>query len=203
MLNKTLKIFIKNPEIGKVKTRLAASVGDEQALSIYQKLLNYTKEVALKVDATKEVWYSQWIDEEDLWGDEFFAKKIQVGNELGDRMKQAFQEAFSKDEHAHVILIGSDCAELETDHIKNAFEELKKVDIVIGPAKDGGYYLIGMSKFTPEIFDGINWSTSLVFDQTIEKVNELDASYSLLKSLNDVDTIKDWNRIKGKILGND
>lgn len=203
MVQKTIKIFVKNPEIGKVKTRLAASVGDKEALSIYQNLLGYTKQIVSKVNGKKEVWYSKFLDENDLWENDFFRKNVQQGEDLGARMKQAFEKSFLLNEHELVILIGSDCAELETAHINEAFEKLKKNDLVIGPAKDGGYYLIGMSKFSPEVFDEINWSTSKVLEQTIRKINEHGASFYLLEALNDVDELEDWERVKDKVIAND
>ncbi|GAB5410121.1 MAG: TIGR04282 family arsenosugar biosynthesis glycosyltransferase [Balneolaceae bacterium] len=202
-MNNTLKIFVKNPEIGKVKTRLAATVGDKEALKVYYSLLSYTKELVLKVEAEKEVWYSEFIDTSDLWNNEGFTKKKQEGEDLGARMKKAFQDSFLKDEQAHVILIGSDCAELEEDHLKNAFEHLRDTDVVIGPAKDGGYYLVGMSKFLPELFEGVRWSTSEVLQQTMEKIKRLSVSYYLLEALNDVDNSQDWERVRTRITSND
>ncbi len=196
MVQRKIKIFVRNPEKGKVKTRLAASVGDEQALSIYLKLLHYTKEIVLNVEAQKEVWYSSFIDEKDLWANKFFTKKKQEGQDLGMRMKNAFQETFFSDKNAQVVLIGSDCAELKKSHIIEAFNQLNKQSIVIGPAKDGGYYLIGMSKYVPEVFEGIDWSTSNVLKQTIGKINESGKTFYLLKELSDIDTIEDWVRIK-------
>lgn len=203
MINKSLKIFVKNPEIGKVKTRLAATVGDQEALKIYHHLLSYTQKVVLKVDTKKEVWYSKYVDETDLWAGELFIKKEQRGKHLGIRMKTAFQDSFLEDKHAQVVLIGSDCAELESCHINKAFEKLKSNDIVIGPAKDGGYYLIGMSKFLPSVFDDINWSTAEVLTQTIEKINTLNSSYYLLETLSDIDHFEDWEKIKDRVLSND
>lgn len=202
-MKKTLKIFVKNPERGKVKTRISASVGDDYALSIYKELLHYTKKVVLKINAQKEIWYSHFVDENDLWEKSFFTKEVQLGKDLGLRMKQAFQQTFLKDEHAQIVLIGSDCAELEEGHINEAFELLKKTDVVIGPAEDGGYYLIGMSKFIPEIFDEITWSSSKVLDQTISKVNEQGIRFNLLETLSDVDEYGDWERVKSKVLSHD
>ncbi len=199
MLINTLKIFVKNPELGKVKTRLASKVGEEQALEIYKQLLCYTNKLVSSVDTIREVWYSECLNENDLWDNEVFEKKVQIGDNLGTRMKVAFQESYLKNEHAKVVLIGSDCAELEESHINEAFNKLRTNELVIGPARDGGYYLIGMSKFIPEIFDEINWSTSRVLEQTLARAKEGQISYHLLEALNDVDEFEDWERIKHKL----
>ena len=194
--SKTIKVFIKNPEKGVVKTRLAASIGKDRALSVYKKLLGYTKNQIVNVEAQKEVWYSKFIDNSDDWDIENFEKKLQSGTDLGERMKNAFKEGFEEDPKQLVILIGSDCAELTQKVIEEAFKELRENDLVIGPAKDGGYYLIGMSKYIPGIFDGIDWSTENVLSQTFAKAKNEHASFSLLEELHDVDTIEDWNRVK-------
>ena len=199
MKSKTLKIFIKNTQLGKVKTRLAASIGDDEALKVYKKLLNYTRIMTSKVDSQKEVWYSNFIQEKDDWNTLFCAKKIQKGEDLGIRMKNAFGDSFEMNKDEKVILIGSDCAELTSEIIEKAFEELEKHDVVIGPAKDGGYYLIGMNSYYPKLFTNIEWSTSSVFKKTMSTIQENELSYFLLKELNDVDTIEDWNSVKGLI----
>ncbi|MBO6522617.1 MAG: TIGR04282 family arsenosugar biosynthesis glycosyltransferase [Balneolaceae bacterium] len=203
MPSKTIKIFVKNPEKGAVKTRLAVSVGQEKALFVYEKLLGYTKNLVLDVEAQKEVWYSKFVDHNDQWSEGFFIKKLQSGSNLGERMKQAFKESFSESAKQKVVLIGSDCAELTTEIIDQAFEKLRVIDLVIGPAEDGGYYLIGMSKFIPEIFDGIDWSTESVLSQTFTKARNSYAKVSLLPKLNDVDTIEDWEKVKERFNTND
>jgi len=203
LLINTVKIFVKNPEVGKVKTRLASKVGEELALKIYQQLLSYTEKMVSSVVAKREVWYSQYLNENDLWDNELFEKNVQIGDNLGSRMRQAFQESYLKNENAKVVLIGSDCAELEKAHINDAFEKLTTNELVIGPAKDGGYYLIGMSKFMPEVFDKISWSTSQVLEQTLKRANGINASYYLLEKLNDVDEVEDWEQIKHKLISHD
>lgn len=200
---KTIKVFIKNPEKGAVKTRLAASVGDDRALFVYKKLLDYTRNLVSGIDAQKEVWYSKFVDDSDGWGIENFTKKQQSGANLGERMRNAFKESFIQDREQFVVLIGSDCAELTPEILEQAFEELRKKDLVIGPAEDGGYYLIGMSRFIPEIFVGIDWSTENVLSQTLTKAKKEGAGFALLSELNDVDTIEDWERIKGRLSTHD
>ncbi|MDB9708527.1 TIGR04282 family arsenosugar biosynthesis glycosyltransferase [Salibacteraceae bacterium] len=188
--NDRLIIFVKNPEIGRVKTRLAKTIGDEQALSIYQKLLLYTKEITKGLNADKSVYYSEHIDNNDLWDNMLFSKHLQRGDDLGERMQNAFADAFAQGKE-RVIIIGSDCLELETYMIKEAFAVLENNDVVLGPAKDGGYYMIGMTAFLPTLFEDKNWSTDDLLMDTILDLKKMNAKYYLLKTLNDIDTIED------------
>lgn len=185
-----LLIFIKNPKKGKVKTRLAESVGEKKALQIYNHLLQITKSITDKVQCTRQVWYSDYIDKNDLWSNGKYEKRLQSEEHLGERMKDSFRQNFTKG-YKKVVIIGSDCASLTKDIIENAFKELRENDIVIGPSEDGGYYLLGMSSFYPQLFDDISWSTSDVLDQTLGRVIDLELSYKLLSELNDIDTIED------------
>jgi hypothetical protein len=193
---KKLIIFVKNEEAGKTKTRLAAAIGDEQALEVYQKLLGRTFKQTRDLDITKEVWYSRFIAENDIWEAGDFKKQLQSGENLGKRMSNAFQESFLEESFQKVVIIGSDCAELTSDIIQQAFQELEEHEFVIGPAEDGGYYLLGMRSYHPEVFEEIEWSTGSVFQKTVEKIRDIGSNYTTLKELNDVDTIEDWNRVK-------
>ncbi len=190
-----LIIFIKNPIRGKVKTRIAATVGDDEALAIYQKLLDFTKKTTLSVTVKRYLFYSEAIENNDTWSLDFFDKKQQYGANLGERMKNAFESVFSEG-YTKVAIIGSDCLELSPEILNNAFEKLEKNDFVIGPADDGGYYLIGMNHFMPSVFDNIQWSEAKVFDDTVEKINRLNKKYSCLPTLSDTDTEIDWLRLK-------
>ncbi len=183
-------IFVKNPEPGKVKTRLAKSVGDDAAFKIYLKLLNHTMEQAKSVNCTKEVWYSLFVDVDDLFDKKLFQKKVQSGSNLGDKMKHSFKSAFACG-FEKVVIIGSDCPGISTELIESAFEKLERSDLVIGPAFDGGYYLLGMKEFIPGIFDTIPWSTSKVFDRTVEIANAKSLSTATLTVLRDIDTEDD------------
>jgi rSAM/selenodomain-associated transferase 1 len=188
--NDRLIIFVKNLDKGRVKTRLAAELGDEQALNIYHKLMLYTKEVTKQLNANKAVYYSDRIDNNDLWDNMLFDKRLQDGSDLGERMQNAFAESFAEGKQ-RVIIIGSDCLELETYMIKEAFAVLENNDVVLGPARDGGYYLIGMKKFFPTLFEDKTWSTSDVLMDTILDLKKMNARYYLLKTLNDIDTLSD------------
>lgn len=190
-----LLIFVKNPEAGKVKTRLSKTVGRDKALAVYQKLLAYTRNVASPVEADKQVWYSRYIDVNDQWDPKQYSKVIQQGKDLGERMKYAFAEAF-RNGYKKVVIIGSDCAELSSGIIEQAFDSLGKQDVVVGPSVDGGYYLLGMKRLHPNLFEDIEWSTPVVLSKTLERVKQERLGLHLLPELNDVDDEADWNKVK-------
>ena len=198
-MKRDLIIFVKNPVLGKAKTRLAASIGDVAALEVYRQLLAYTKHVVQKLDALKTVWYSSHVEKEDIWTKGGFNKKVQIGDDLGQKMNNAFEATFAQEKSDAVVIIGSDCAELEERHVSEAFDALESNDIVLGPAKDGGYYLLGMRVFVPELFESIDWSTSKVAEQTLYAIKENNLSYLLLDELNDVDTVEDYVQIKHRL----
>jgi rSAM/selenodomain-associated transferase 1 len=192
MTQKRLIIFVKNPVEGEVKTRLASSLGDKKALEVYQQLLKITAGAVEDVNAEKLVSYSGYIEKRDDFDEQRFKKTIQKKGDLGEKMKHAFRAGFD-DGFNRVVLIGSDCPEISKRLIDEAFKELTEADSVIGPSDDGGYYLIGLSRFIPEIFDDIEWSTSTVFSSTINALNDVGATYRVLKKLNDIDTESDLN----------
>lgn len=182
-----LIIFVKNPILGKAKTRLAATIGDEQALKVYQLLLEKTKHETVNLNLDKLVYYSDHIDNSDLWKNQSYDKEVQVPGDLGIKMASAFEKAF-QDGYQRVCIIGSDCYEMSQAHLESAFKMLKSNDAVIGPAEDGGYYTIGMSRFIPELFENKAWSTDTVGADTIKNFQNLALSYEVLPTLNDVDT---------------
>lgn len=189
-----LIIFVKNPEKGRVKTRLAKSIGEDQALAVYHRLLSYTKEITKKLNCEKAVYYSDSIDHNDLWDNMIYDKHLQQGNDLGERMQDALSNAFASGKK-RVVIIGSDCIELESYMIKEAFAVLDNNDVVIGPAKDGGYYLLGMKKFLPTLFENKRWSSEDLLMDTILDLKKMQSSYFLMKTLNDIDTIEDLRQI--------
>lgn len=183
-------IFVKNPILGKVKTRLAKDVGDINALAVYNKLLIHTNFVSSLADCEKAVYYSDEISSHDLWLEREYNKYVQEGSDLGERMLNAFDLGFFK-RFKKVVLIGSDCIELNETIINKAFEALIDNDIVFGPAKDGGYYLVGMNKLIPELFINKEWSTENVLLDSILDVQKLGLKYKLLETLSDIDNIDD------------
>ena len=195
-MKNALIIFIKNIEKGKVKTRLAATVGDDKALQIYQALLGHTRKVASEVGAIRYLFYSSHL-EKDEWPEKDFEKHVQTGDDLGIRMANGFKKVFEKNKN--VVIIGSDCASLNSNILKRAFTLLTKTDFVVGPAQDGGYYLLGMNEYEPSVFENIEWSTESVFSKTIENIELLNKKYALLPVLSDIDYEEDWLKYGWKL----
>jgi len=190
-MKELLIIFTKNPEKGKVKTRLAATLGDEEALDVYKLLLNHTLSITQSLAIDKAVYYGSSIPSNDLWSKKKYIQALQHGDSLGDRMKKAVSDAFLKG-YEKVVIIGCDCYQLQTHHIQSAFEKLDENDAVIGPANDGGYYLLGMNNNYPIVFDQKQWSTPSVFKDTLNDFSSLNLDFFLLPQLIDVDTEADW-----------
>ena len=185
-----LIVFVKNPVLGKVKSRLAKSIGREKALFVYKRLLWKTREIVLNVKCDKLICYSDFIEEKDIWDNEIFWKGVQRGADLGERMFNSIQMA-ADNRYEKICLIGSDNLELSSKILVDAFESLEKFDFVIGPAKDGGYYLIGMKQPNKNIFKDKAWGTNLVLEQTIRNIDDLGLKVNLLPELNDIDEIDD------------
>lgn len=185
-----LIIFIKNPIKGKVKTRLATDIGYEKAHRIYLELMEKTRLACHNLPFDKVVYYSDAIEHTDIWDKEVFAKKRQKGQDLGEKMLNAFNDAFN-DGYGNVCIIGSDCFEMSEDIIKSAFDKLNNNDVVIGPSADGGYYLLGMTKLFENIFEDKPWSKPTLLQVTTNELNNSGIKYSLLSELNDIDTIED------------
>ncbi|WP_290701843.1 TIGR04282 family arsenosugar biosynthesis glycosyltransferase [Lacinutrix sp.] len=180
--------FTRNPELGKVKSRLAKGIGEASALEVYKLLLEHTKNVLLKLDCDKAVYYSVKVRENDIWNPKFFSKHQQFGDDLGERMYNAFDNGFKKG-YEKIIIVGSDLYDLNAETITKAFKKLDQNDNVIGPAEDGGYYLLGMKTLHPSVFKIENWGTETVYKQTILKLN--DNSVYVLNKLNDIDYVED------------
>lgn len=186
-------IFIKNLTLGKVKTRLAASIGDESTLKIYSNLVEHTLSILLPIDVEKICYLSENIDHELPLIPENFLIKKQQGVLLGERMANAIEMEFNIFTKK-IILIGTDCPEINQTIILKAFDELDHHDVVIGPAIDGGFYLIGLKKYHNSIFKNIIWSTNSVLLKTIENCQEASLSYYLLPPLSDLDDINDLEK---------
>ncbi|HVV02674.1 MAG TPA: TIGR04282 family arsenosugar biosynthesis glycosyltransferase [Puia sp.] len=187
-MENVLIIFAKNPGYGKVKTRLAATIGHARALEVYRVLLAHTAEITRKVDASQIVFYAGLVEQHDAW-DGHARKSVQQGGNLGERMANAFQEVLQEQRQA--VIIGTDCPELDAQTINQAFSCLASNDVVIGPAADGGYYLLGMKMFHPWLFTDIPWSTPTVFEDTVRRCRQHEVRHHLLPVLHDVDEEKD------------
>jgi rSAM/selenodomain-associated transferase 1 len=191
MNSQALLIFVRRPEAGKVKTRIARKAGEAAALWVYQQLLQHTRQVTDQVEADRYVFYADTPSGQDLWEAARYHKRQQMGGSLGMRMLAAFQEIFTLG-YRRAVIIGSDCHTLTAKHIHQAFARLAVFDIVIGPASDGGYYLLGLNRLIPSLFEDINWSTSRVLDQTLQRVHQQHLSVHLLDTLSDVD---EWDDV--------
>lgn len=188
---RVLLIFYRNPEKGKVKTRLASTVGEDVALRLYLQLAEHTRRETFGLqDCDKIVFYSNTVEKNDIWTTTFFQKQQQLGDDLGQRMRNAFEHAFAAG-YEQACIIGTDCLELKSKILTEAFEQLNNVDAVIGPAKDGGYYLLGLKKIIPAVFFDKKWSTDSVLQDTIEDLKKLQLSFRELETLTDVDTEDD------------
>ncbi|TXD54044.1 MULTISPECIES: TIGR04282 family arsenosugar biosynthesis glycosyltransferase [unclassified Polaribacter] len=183
-----LLIFTRNPELGKAKTRLAKTVGDETALEIYKFLLERTRDVSSEVNSDKAVYYSVKIRENDIWDAKVYQKHQQVGENLGIRMQNAFKNGFEAG-YQKVMIIGSDLYDLSSENIEKGFQELDTNDVVIGPAEDGGYYLLGMNSLQENIFINKEWGTESVRKDTLEDLKN--KKVKLLAIKNDIDVYED------------
>jgi rSAM/selenodomain-associated transferase 1 len=186
---RALLIFTRNPEPGKCKTRLAASIGDLAALNIYRFLVQHTATIARDLQGVdRMVYFSEQPVDVSFWAPAYFNYKVQTGEDLGARMLQAFREAFSLG-YSEAVLIGSDLYDLSSDDLRKAFGQLGRHDVVLGPAGDGGYYLIGMKKAMPLLFQGKKWGTDTVLKETLQNLKEVETC--LLPVRNDVDRYED------------
>lgn len=192
-LNRQLIIFLKPPVAGKVKTRLADDIGEEAALQIYIKLLRLTAKAADGVDCAKRIWVSENPGHQPIPGFEGETLLAQQGDDLGERMAFAFKSAFAEGAEKAVI-IGSDCPDVTSDLIEQAFNRLDSHDLVIGPSEDGGYWLHGMKQLHNELFERIPWSTPDVYPQTERAAAGLGLSISRLPVLNDIDNLSDLGK---------
>lgn len=187
-MNKELLVFIRNPKLGKVKTRLAKGIGEEKALEIYNILLNHTAAVCRKLDIPVRICFSDQPELHPRWDHPNFHLEQQRGSDLGERMQNALQASLNRGVQK-AILIGSDLYDLSPEIIGQAIESLDKNEVVIGPATDGGYYLVGLKKIPPQLFQKKTWGGPSVLQQTMESLEGYDVA--LLNELNDVDTLDD------------
>ncbi|ALI97682.1 TIGR04282 family arsenosugar biosynthesis glycosyltransferase [Rufibacter tibetensis] len=187
MNKRLLLVFVRAPKLGKVKTRLASTIGNERALQVYEQLLQITHNAIVPVEAVKWVCYADEVSEVDLWSQGNFEKRLQsTKNELGHRMHETFAQGLVEG-FSPIIIIGSDCPGISSQLIEEAFLKLETSDVVIGPAQDGGYYLLGINFLVPELFANIPWSTDKVLTSTLAAAQQLNLAVSLLPQLADVD----------------
>ena len=199
-MRRCILFFVKFPEPGKVKTRLAATLGAERAAEISREL---AETVLKRIPAGEEVFVifdppekraeiAAWLH---AAGEERTLRCIpQAAGDLGVRLERAFAAAFAEGCEA-VAAIGSDCVELAPDHFAETWQALETHDVALGPTEDGGYYLLALRAPSPALFAGIAWSTEAVFQQTLDRAAEAGLRAHLLPKLRDVDTEEDWRRV--------
>lgn len=187
MKKQLLIVFVKNIKLGKVKTRLAKTIGNEAAFEVYKELVAITEKATATLDFDKAIYFSDTIVDTKWKNTE---KKVQFGVDLGARMQNAFTDGFNLG-YEDIILIGSDLPDISKIIIESGFKALKINEVVFGPAEDGGYYLIGMSKLHSFVFDDKPWSQSHLLDVSLNELNKNNVGFSLLEILNDIDTYED------------
>lgn len=210
-----LLYFVKYPAPGKVKTRLARTVGEREAAKLYSELAEKNLRIIASLRQRNVcdlvIVFDPPEKREDIksWLSISCAYWPQCGGGLSERLTHAFREAFGSPPEADqphadavdgqkgskwVMALGSDTLGLTTDIIQQGFEALHSNDVVVGPAEDGGYYLIGLNNFQPELFQGIAWSTDTVLRQTYNRISNLGLSHQALIQLEDLDEIKTGER---------
>lgn len=194
MAKKLLIILTKNPELGKGKSRLAATIGKENALIIFKELINHTVTITKDLPTDKWVFYSDYIGDNEYFEDSIYHKFLQEGYDLGDRMRNAFNQAFESG-YEQVVMIGSDCYQLTSNELIKGFKILNSNDFVFGPAEDGGYYLIGTRTSFTKVFDNKTWSTATVLYEAIRDVEGADLTFDTLATLSDVDYEEDLGEL--------
>lgn len=197
-----LVVFVKRPRAGEVKTRLARDIGASDAAALYRTLAEQVLRETAPLDggysrllqfapADAEDDIARWLPNE--------ARAPQVEGDLGARMEAAFAAQFA-DGGERVVLVGTDAPGLGRAHLEQAFAALRAHALVLGPATDGGYYLVGLSRRLPALFEGIEWSTPSVLAATREKARTLGLEARLLPELGDVDTVEDVRRERGRLV---
>ncbi|MGE3308818.1 MAG: TIGR04282 family arsenosugar biosynthesis glycosyltransferase [Limisphaerales bacterium] len=185
-------VFLKAPRPGFVKTRIAADLDAEAAVAIYQALVGMTlshlrdrKDVELRFtpdDAAAEMVG---------WRRPGWSLRAQGDGDLGERLLRAVEEAFSEGV-PRVVLLGGDCPELASGDVEDALVALSRHDVVLGPAVDGGYWLMGLRRSCPDLFRGIAWGTDRVCEESMRKAAEAGLTVAELRRLRDIDSLADW-----------
>ena len=194
-----LIIFARYPVLGKVKTRLASSLGKEFALGFYKEC---SRHLFAEIERNQNDFFTPFLfcsEKDELnkmidWAGSGFKYYYQEGNDLGERMSNAFNKAFTLGVKK-AIIIGTDVPDISNNLITSSFSLLDEKDFVIGPSIDGGYYLLGMKNLNCDLFSGINWSTETVLDHTINRIEKNNFSFAKLKQLHDIDdeqSLKLW-----------
>jgi rSAM/selenodomain-associated transferase 1 len=197
---RVLGLFAKEPVPGRVKTRLAAATSIQWARRVADAFLHDLVDRLAAVDAQRVLVFAPahakpFFDE--LAGDRF-ALTAQADGDLGQRLSAFFTAQIAGGADA-VVALGSDSPTVSLEYVEQAFRELERADIVLGPALDGGYYLVGCARRLPPIFEGITWGTSRVLAETVARLHDPAWRLALLPPWYDVDTLDDWWMVRGHL----
>jgi uncharacterized protein len=194
MAENRLIIFLKAPRPGTVKTRLAEALGYDGACAAYEHMVRRLME-NLRALSGVELRHTPDDGRADIavWVREGWQTRPQGPGALGERLIRAFDEQF-RSGPKRVVVIGSDCPSVTVEDIRRAWASLETHDLVLGPARDGGYWLIGLREEHPELFQGIAWSTETVLSQTVKQARAAGLQIDLLDERGDIDTAEDWAR---------
>ncbi len=197
-----LCVFARTPELGQVKQRLAATLGQAGALAAHEELLRNTLDRTLGAgDYRVEVWLTNLaVALPDWLHSDRFSLREQGSGDLGQRMLAAIEALLEVSERC--VLIGSDCPGIDGAYVARAFDALSESDAVFGPAEDGGYGLVGLTRPIPQIFAESSWGDSRVLQRALARAAAAGITVTLLPELYDVDELADWQRFKEEQLGN-
>jgi uncharacterized protein len=196
-MKQAIIVFQKNPKEGQTKTRLAATIGHPNAMRVYSELVRHAHACIKPLEVDKFLYFSDFVENDPRWAD--YNCRVQSKHDLGLRMKNALDEVLSEG-YSSAVLIGTDCYHLTTEILQEAFLSLENNDYCIGPALDGGYYLIACTHTDSEVFEGKEWSTETVFQEACESIASIGKTLHRLPALSDVDVESDLGELRKCLL---
>jgi len=201
-MTELLAVFARTPELGKVKTRLSPPLSPAQVLALHRA---FVEDTLAHMDRLERPGLEKHLllthpltDDSDLSVPEGWQTSFQIEGDLGARMGKLFQTSFARSV-SRVIIVGTDSPTLPLAVVEEAFNELQHGQVVLGPAEDGGYYLIGCTSWHPELFSEIDWGTSAVLEQTLERIASVDVPLKTLIPWYDVDRSDDLEKLRQEI----
>ena len=196
-MKQAIIVFQKNPKEGSTKTRLAATVGHPNAMRVYAELVRHAHAVISNFSVQKFLYFSDFVETDERWAN--YECRVQAAGDLGVRMKSALDDV-SNAGFDSAILIGTDCYHLSEDIIQEALNSLSEAQYCLGPALDGGYYLIGAQETDEEVFLNKVWSTETVFEEAQQSIQRIQKKMHILPALSDVDTEDDLGELRKFLL---
>ena len=197
-----LLVFAREPVLGRVKTRLAAGIGNHAALAVYRELLALTAAAVAEAQVPATLWLAEApappadpAQPRPEWPGLPWCVQP-AADSLGDRMAHAFAQVFAAGA-TRVVIIGTDCPGLSAEILRRAFDQLRAHDLVVGPADDGGYYLLGLNALQPDLFANKDWSTATVLPDTLADAARLGLRVAQLPTLHEVDSAQDLATWRG------